>query len=166
ISLKIAMKGYKTAYCPRAYATEYGSESMRDEGKRKIRIAAGGIQAVWRLRSLLNIFKYGVLSFQYISHRGLRWTLAPLALFALLPLNILLCVQYPESVLAVMLLVLQCLFYLFGFSGYINSKKKIKNKFLFVPYYFLFMNLNVLKAYFYLIKNNTGVWEKVKRKTV
>ena len=166
ISLKIAMKGYKTAYCPQAYATEYGSESMKDEEKRKIRIAAGGIQAVWRLRPLLNIFKYGVLSFQYISHRVLRWTLAPLALFALLPLNILLCMEYSESMLPVTLLIFQCLFYLSGFAGYINSKKEIKNKLLFVPYYFLFMNINVLKAYFYLIKiTDTGIWEKVKRKT-
>lgn len=165
VSLKIAMKGNKIAYCPQAYATEYGSESMQDEEKRKVRIAAGGIQATWRLRSLLNIFKYGVLSFQYISHRVLRWTITPLALFALLPLNILLCVQHPESVLPIILLILQCLFYLLGFAGYINSKKEIKNKVLFVPYYFLFMNLNVLKAYSYLIKkNNTGVWEKAKRK--
>ncbi len=165
VSLKIAMKGYKIAYCPQAYATEYGSESMQDEEKRKVRIAAGGIQATWRLRSLLNIFKYGVLSFQYISHRVLRWTITPLALFALLPLNILLCVQYPELILLTILLILQCVFYLLGFAGYINSKKEIKNKVLFVPYYFLFMNINVLKAYSYLIKNNTGVWEKAKRKS-
>lgn len=165
VSLKIAMKGYKIAYCPQAYATEYGSESMQDEEKRKVRIAAGGIQAVWRFRSLLNIFKYGVLTFQYISHRVLRWTITPIALFALLPLNILLCIQYSASMLPLVLLVLQFLFYLLGFAGYINSKKEIKNKILFVPYYFLFMNLNVLKAYSYLIKkNNTGVWEKAKRK--
>lgn len=167
VSLKIAMKGYKIACCPQAYATEYGSESMQDEEKRKVRIAAGGLQAVWRLRSLLNIFKYGILSFQYISHRVLRWTITPLALLSLLPLNILLCVQSPESIFPFILLVLQCLFYLLGFAGYINSKREIKNKVLFVPYYFLFMNLNVLKAYSYLIKkNNTGVWEKAKRKTV
>ncbi|MDR1707598.1 MAG: glycosyltransferase family 2 protein [Prevotella sp.] len=165
VSLKIAMKGYKIAYCPQAYATEYGSESMQDEEKRKVRIAAGGIQATWRLRSLLNIFKYGVMSFQYISHRVLRWTITPLALFALLPLNILLCVQYPELILLTILLILQCVCYLLGFAGYINSKKEIKNKVLFVPYYFLFMNINVLKAYSYLIKNNTGVWEKAKRKS-
>ncbi|WP_459601980.1 glycosyltransferase family 2 protein [Dysgonomonas reticulitermitis] len=101
VSLRITMKGYKIAYCPQAFATEYGSESMQDEEKRKVRIAAGGIQAVWRLRSLLNIFKFGVFSFQDISHRLLRWTIAPLALFALLPLNIPLCIQYSGSVLPV-----------------------------------------------------------------
>ena len=74
--------------------------------------------------------------------------------------------EYSESMLPVTLLIFQCLFYLSGFAGYINSKKEIKNKLLFVPYYFLFMNINVLKAYFYLIKiTDTGIWEKVKRKT-
>lgn len=166
LSMKIAEKGYKIAYCPKAYATEYSSESMQDEEKRKVRIAAGGLQAVWRLRSLLNIFRHGILSFQYISHRVLRWTIAPLALFLLLPLNILLCIQtYPESRLPLILLFLQCVFYFLGFLGYLNSKKEIKNKELFIPYYFLFMNLSAIKAYSYLIKkNNTGIWEKVKRK--
>lgn len=166
LSMRIAEKGYRIAYCPKAYATEYSSESMLDEEKRKVRIAAGGLQAVWRLRPLLNIFRHGILSFQYISHRVLRWTITPVVLFLLLPLNVLLCIQtYPESKFPLILLFLQCLFYFLGYLGYLNSKKEIKNKVLFIPYYFLFMNINAIKAYSYLIKkNNTGIWEKVRRK--
>lgn len=81
LSLSIAMKGYKIAYTPDAYAEESGSADMFEEEKRKVRIAAGGLQSVWRLRPLLNPFKYGMLSFQYVSHRVLRWTLAPVILF-------------------------------------------------------------------------------------
>ncbi|MBN9303570.1 glycosyltransferase, partial [Dysgonomonas mossii] len=167
LSLKTAEKGYRIAYCSEAYAMEYSSDSMIEEEKRKVRIAAGGLQAVWRLRPLLNIFKYGVLSFQYISHRVLRWTITPLALFALLPLNVLLCIQtYPTCTLPAILLILQVIFYLLGFVGYTLAKKEIKNKVLFIPYYFLFMNLNVIKAYSYLKKrSNSGIWEKVKRKS-
>lgn len=167
LSLKIAQKGYRIAYCSEAYAMEYSSDSMIEEEKRKVRIAAGGLQAVWRLRPLLNIFRYGLLSFQYISHRVLRWTITPLALFALLPLNVLLCIQtYPTCTLPAILLILQVIFYLLGFVGYTLAKKEIKNKVLFIPYYFLFMNLNVIKAYSYLKKrSNSGIWEKVKRKS-
>lgn len=78
VSLRIAMKGYTIQYDPEAYAMETSSANVKEELKRKIRISAGGIQSVVRLRALLNIFRYGVLSFQYISHRVLRWTLAPL----------------------------------------------------------------------------------------
>jgi cellulose synthase/poly-beta-1,6-N-acetylglucosamine synthase-like glycosyltransferase len=78
ISLRIAQKGYTIQYNPEAYAIETASQDVKEELKRKVRISAGGIQSVIRLKSLLNIFKYGLLSFQYISHRVLRWTITPL----------------------------------------------------------------------------------------
>ena len=90
LSMRIVQRGYKIAYCADAYAEETGSASMREEEKRKVRIAAGGLQSIARLKSLLNVRKYGVVSFQYISHRVLRWSITPLALFALLPINVLL----------------------------------------------------------------------------
>ncbi len=168
LSLKIAQKGYTITYCPQAYAIEYSSDSMKEEEKRKVRIAAGGLQAVWRLRALLNIVKYRTLSFQYISHRVLRWTITPIALFVLFPLNIAIySIASSENIfLYGILLFLQCLFYLSAFTGYLYSQKEIKHKIFFVPYYFMFMNLNVLKAYNYLLhKGNIGIWEKVKRKS-
>ena len=82
------MKGYTIAYCTNAYAIESGSADMREEEKRKVRIAAGGLQSIWRLRPLLNPFRYGILSFQYTSHRVLRWSITPFLWFALFPLNI------------------------------------------------------------------------------
>ena len=79
-SMLIAAQGYRIAYCKGAYALETPSADMGEEGKRKKRIAAGGLQSVWRLRKLLNPFRYGVLWFQYVSHRVLRWTLTPVVL--------------------------------------------------------------------------------------
>ena len=90
ISLRVAQKGYTIQYDPKAYAIETASADIKEELKRKVRISAGGIQSVIRLRSLLNIFKYGTLSFQYISHRVLRWTLAPLSLLLMLTASLVL----------------------------------------------------------------------------
>ena len=67
ISLRVAMAGNTIQYNPEAYAIETASANVKEELKRKIRISAGGIQSIVRLSPLLNIFKYGVLSFQYIS---------------------------------------------------------------------------------------------------
>lgn len=147
LSLKIAQKGFKIAYCSSAYAIESGSADMKEEEKRKVRIAAGGLQSIWRLRSLLNMFRYGILSFQYISHRVLRWSVTPLLLFFMLPINIALSAT-KNSELYVILLILQILFYISGMWGYYLSTKQIKNKVLFIPYYFLFMNINVVKGFF------------------
>lgn len=162
LSMRIAMKGYKIAYCSKAYAIEKGSANMHEEEKRKVRIAAGGLQSIWQLRALLNPFHYGILSFQYISHRVLRWSITPVALFSLIPINLTLL--FTHSTIYITLFVLQILFYLLAIYGHYLSTKSIKNKFLFIPYYFLFMNINVIKGMNYLRKKKgNGAWEKSKR---
>lgn len=164
LSLRIAMQGYTIAYCTQAYAIESGSADMREEQKRKVRIAAGGLQSIWRLRELLNPFRYGVLTFQYVSHRVLRWSLAPVLLFALLPLNVAILLMGGAPVWYGTLLALQFLFYIMAGWGYYLSTRQIKNKLLFIPYYFLFMNINVMKGVNYLRKmKGTGAWEKAQR---
>lgn len=164
MSMQIAAKGYKIEYCADAYAEESGSADMREEEKRKVRIAAGGLQSVWRLRKLLNVFKYGTLSFQYVSHRVLRWTITPILMFLMLPLNIMIVAISPYLVFYDIMLVLQFAFYAMGWCGYALSKKSIKNKYLYIPYYFLFMNVNVIKGFFYLYKRKgNGAWEKSRR---
>jgi len=161
ISLRVAMKGYKIEYNPDAYAIESASENVKEELKRKIRIAAGGIQSIVRLWPLLNIFKYGVLSFQYISHRVLRWTITPLLLPVILVLNILLV---NISFFYEFLLASQILFYILALLGWFLQSKKIKVKVLFVPYYFLVMNYAVYRGFFrYMAKTQSVKWERAKR---
>lgn len=163
LSMRIAMKGFRIKYCSNAYAVEFGAVNMKEEEKRKVRISAGGLQSVIMLSPLLNIFKYGLLSFQYISHRVLRWTITPIALFALMPLNIALALRDVDNIYS-LLLIFHVLFYLLSFIGYIMSDREVKSKIVFVPYYFMFMNLSVLKGFRYLYKKRgTGVWEKSKR---
>lgn len=163
LSLRIAQKGYKIAYCSSAYAVENGSANMKEEQKRKIRIAAGGLQSIARLSSLMNIFRYGTLSFQYISHRVLRWSLTPVLLFLLIPLNIWLALDAGTETYRIILL-LQCLFYASAWLGAYLAGRQIKVKILFIPYYFTFMNLNVLRAFFYLSKHKgQGTWAKSER---
>ena len=171
LSLRIVMRGYVIAYRSDAYAVEGGSADMHEEQKRKVRIAAGGVQSVWRLRPLLNPLRYGIFSFQYISHRVLRWTLTPVLLFLLLPLNVALVVTAlltasPLAWLYAFIFLLQALFYLMGAGGCYLAGRRVKNKVLFVPYYFLFMNWNVIRGFRYLYRRRAGTggaWEKSKR---
>ncbi|WP_462353028.1 glycosyltransferase family 2 protein [Alistipes timonensis] len=162
-SMLIAADGYKIAYCKEAYALETPSADMTEESKRKRRIAAGGLQSVWRLRKLLNPFRYGVLWFQYVSHRVLRWTVTPVALAALVPLNIaLLWSGHPQ--LYAVILALQALFYLTAAAGWIRERRGRQGGLLSVPYYFLFMNLNVFRGAWYLATHRgRGAWEKARR---
>jgi len=162
ISVKIAMNGYRFVYEPDAYAIETASASVGEEWKRKVRISAGGFQAMVKLRALLNPLRYGLLSFQYISHRVLRWTLAPLCLPLIFICNVILAVEgltFYQFILA-----LQLLFYTIGFAGYLLQDKKIAIKGFFVPYYFIVMNASVFFGFFRFLNNKQSVvWEKAKR---
>ena len=166
ISLRVAQKGYTIQYDPEAYAIETASANVKEELKRKVRISAGGIQSVVRLRSLLNIFRYGTLSFQYISHRVLRWTLAPLSLLLLIPVNLVLAFGEGFAIggIYTVLFWLQILFYLAALLGWYLENKMIRVKLLFVPYYFFIMNLSVfLGLKRYLKKTQSVNWERAKR---
>ncbi|MEO6315102.1 MAG: glycosyltransferase family 2 protein [Chitinophagaceae bacterium] len=163
LSLRIAKSGYVVKYAPGAYAVESSSASIRDEQKRKIRISAGGFQAIYMLRELLNVFRYGTLSFQYISHRVLRWAVTPVCLLLLLPLNVVLSMRRAGAVYD-LLLLMQLFFYLCGLAGWFFANRNIKVKALYVPYYFLFMNVSVFWGFKRFLKGQQSVlWEKASR---
>ncbi len=160
-TMQLVAQGYQVVYEPDAYAVEGPSATIEDELKRKIRISAGGLQAVYRLNKLLNFFKFGLPSFQYISHRVLRWTLAPLALPIILITNFILMSHHP---IYLFIFGCQVVFYSFALLGLILENKKIKFKLFFIPYYFTMMNYSVYAGLIRLIKKSQSVvWEKAKR---
>jgi len=164
ISMLIAASGYRILYEPEAYAMESASANVTEELKRKVRIAAGGIQAIVRLKTLLNPRKHPMLSFQYISHRVLRWTITPCLLIAALLFNGLIVLKGANASYD-FFLVLQLFFYALAMAGYLMEKRKLRFKPLFVPYYFCMMNYAVLKGTLrYFTTKQTAVWEKAQRK--
>lgn len=165
ISMQIAEKGYRIVYEPDAYASELSSENIKEELKRKVRIAAGGIQSIFRLKKLLNPFHDPLLSFQYVSHRVLRWTVTPFLMILALVLNIII-VARSGGVIYQLLLVAQGTFYLLALAGWLLERQKIKIKALFVPYYFCMMNYAVLAGIVRYFKGSqSAAWEKAKRKS-
>lgn len=164
ISMLIAKQGYRIVYEPEAWAAESGTQNIAQELKRKIRIAAGGIQSIVRLKALINPFRYPLLSFQYISHRVLRWTVTPFFMIAALVLNVAL-VYSAEKNLYRALLILQVMFYTLSLTGWLLEKKELRIKLLFIPYYFVMMNFAVVAGIQrYCFSGQSAVWEKAKRK--
>lgn len=165
ISMRIAEQGYRIVYEPEAYASELSSENIKEELKRKVRIAAGGMQSILRLQRLLNPFHDPLLTFQYISHRVLRWTVTPFLMILALVLNILIVVQ-SGGVLYQILLAGQVVFYGLALAGWVLETQKIKVKALFVPYYFCMMNYAVMAGIRRYFKGSqSAAWEKAKRKS-
>ena len=163
ISLRLAGRGYRVVYEPEAYAMERPSFSVSEEQKRKVRIAAGGFQSIARLTDLLNPFKHGWLTFQYVSHRAMRWAVTPFCLPILVLLNALI-VAIDGGWFWWLLLAGQITFYTAAYAGYQLEARRIRNKALFVPFYFTFMNVCVLLGFVrYHRGGHNGIWEKARR---
>ncbi len=162
-SLSICRKGYVVRYEPNAYAMETASASIREEMKRKVRICAGAFQAMVLLKDLFNVFKYPIVSFQFISHRILRWTLCPIALVTLFVSNFLI-VLMEGNLFYQIVLFLQAIFYGMAIAGWIFATKEMRVKIFYIPFYFLFMNVAVFIGFGrYIRKKQTVVWDKAAR---
>ena len=163
LSMYVVLAGKRIAYTPEAFAREYGSANIYEESKRKRRIAAGGLQSIWWLRSMLNPLHQPLVTFQYVSHRVLRWSITPFAMVLLLLANIALVAMGAGTFYTVML-ILQTIFYLMALAGWLQNRFGYKNKLLYTAYYFVFMNFNVFRGMAYLKSHGkSGAWEKAKR---
>jgi cellulose synthase/poly-beta-1,6-N-acetylglucosamine synthase-like glycosyltransferase len=163
ISFGINKKGYRVAYAPDAFAQETPSASLEDEYKRKVRIGAGGFQSMSRLLDLLNFFRYPRITWQYVSHRVFRWTVAPLCLSLALLTNIIICATGAAAIYWIILL-LQSAFYGMAFVGYLLAKRQVKSKLFYIPFYFVFMNVAVYQGFARFVrKKQSAVWDRSQR---
>ncbi len=153
-SLQICMDGYIVRYEPKAYATETASISIREEQKRKVRIAAGAFQAMIILKKLFNVYRYPLLSFQFISHRILRWTLCPVCLLICLFTNIILVADGYTGFYGIFLLA-QIVFYTIALAGWLFARRNVKIKAFYIPYYFFFMNFSMFLGFFRFLGTQT-----------
>ena len=164
ISLRIAQKGYKIKYTPKAFATEGASINIHEELKRKTRIAYGGFQAITRLKGLLNPFKNPFLTFQYLSHKVFRWTLVPISILLLFFTNLYIATNENWNGFYTIIFYLQIIFYLFVILGAVLQSKKTNLKFIFAPYYLFIMNLSEVMGLIRFARKKQSVnWERSKR---
>ena len=161
LSLRVAQSGYRVAYAPEAAAIEGPSATLEDEWTRKVRICAGGWQSMVRLRGLLNPVRHGLLTWQYISHRVLRWTLAPVLLPLALVLNVVLAVGSP---LYGVLLALQFAFYAVAASGWVLRDAEVAVPGFRLPLYVVFMHAAVFPGLVRVLRGRQSVnWARAAR---
>jgi cellulose synthase/poly-beta-1,6-N-acetylglucosamine synthase-like glycosyltransferase len=162
-SLLLCRRGYVVRYEPEAWSAEVPSLNIEDEMERKTRISAGAFQAMVILLPLLNFFKHPLLTFMYVSHRVLRWTLGPLAMLLLLVSNCLL-VSQPSNWLYRIALAAQVIFYVMTLIGWRNALAGRKQVVFYFPFYFVFMNWCVFAGLFrYIGGGQQSTWKRVAR---
>lgn len=146
-------KGYRGA-CD-ADAIGYYRDLAEDvqEFHRKVRTVVRGIRVFMRNLSMLNPGKYGLFSWQLMSHKLCRW-LVPFALIMAVISSAYLAFH---SVFYLSVFLLQCIFYVLACVGvYIQTNHKAFR----VLRFFVTVNASVLYAWFSFIKGKKYVhWE-------
>jgi cellulose synthase/poly-beta-1,6-N-acetylglucosamine synthase-like glycosyltransferase len=162
-SMKVCEKGYRVIYEKKAFATEAPSGSLSEEMERKIRICAGAFQSFRFIKFAFNPFFKGKIFFQFLSHRFLRWTIAPVALVLAFISNFII---RNENDIYYFLFLTQCLFYTVAFIGLLMSVNKLKGGPAFIPMYFVLMNFAVFAGFLRFVNGSqSNVWKKAERKT-
>jgi poly-beta-1,6-N-acetyl-D-glucosamine synthase len=158
VSMQVAKRGYIITYEPEAKAMEQPSLHLKDEYKRRTRMASGVMQ--WLIEyGFKDFWKYNLkLKWQFFSHRFCRWILAPLAFVGILISCLIMGKQ-------------QVMFYYFvvavlGLSlvGYLLYFFKIYFKIFYFPFYFIFVHICFLIGYVkYFLNKHTILWDKARR---
>lgn len=157
IAMMIILNGSNIRYDEAATAIEYVPASVKQEFKRKIRIAAGGFQVLTRLPSLLSCSR-SLFSIKLYSHKVLRW-LSP---HFLLVLYISSALQTANTTVYT-LFILQNLMYLAAIIGFFSEKAR-NFIFIYIPYYFCSINMALFIGFFKAVTNTQNVtWTKVER---
>ena len=166
ISTNVIKKGYLVKYVPDAQASEKASANIIEEKKRKVRIAAGSFQALFQNLEFINPFKYPMFSFQFFSHKILRWFVLPVSLFLIPILNLLILITVSQNPIYIISLLAQALILIAIVVGWLLKDKQISAKWIFLLYYLFMMNISIVLGFIRYAGGRQNVkWDKSIRQT-
>jgi poly-beta-1,6-N-acetyl-D-glucosamine synthase len=157
LAMRLVMDGWRVVYEPAAVSWEEASPSLGGEWRRRVRMAAGGFQAIIRLRALLSP-RYGIVMVQYVSHKVLRW-LAPFFMVAAFASSAALM----GMPLFRWLFLGQLLFYITAGMGWVLEALGVSYKPARIIFYFCFGNATVLGGFVRYVSGSQSVlWQKAR----
>jgi glycosyltransferase involved in cell wall biosynthesis len=147
-------KGYRGVCDEGAIGYYRDLTENKQEFNRKVRTVVRGIRVFMGSLSMLNVFKYGLFSWQFFSHKLCRW-LVPFWMIIAMVSNILLL---RSSTLYLGLFILQSVFYALSLVGTMMTHTKKRT--LKLPSFFVAVNLSILMAWYKYSKgDNFNRWE-------
>jgi glycosyltransferase involved in cell wall biosynthesis len=155
-SVKMGLRGVSD---PLAFGLYQDIADQKREWDRKIRTVVRGLTVFFRHVALLNIFRYGMFSYQLVCHKLLRW-LVPFFLIVAFISNAAL-INGPFTYGALMLL--QISLYCVAILGLLRPNLQYL-AFVRIPAYFLAVNASILFAWWrYLMGQRIVTWTPTKR---
>jgi cellulose synthase/poly-beta-1,6-N-acetylglucosamine synthase-like glycosyltransferase len=147
----------KVVFAGNSKVNEVREKSLENEKHRRLRASAGGMATVYYFKNLLNIFKFGWVSFFIISHKISRWTTP----YFMILLAILTLIFQSDTILYYVIAVAQIILYTAAFAGFIVEKYGI-NLSIFRPFLF-FVVINyalLLGSIRFFQKAQNAVWDR------
>ena len=134
-------------------------KEKRKEFDRKVRTVLRGITVYFNNIELLNIFKYGLFSYQYFCHKLLRW-MVPIFLVAAFLSDAILSLN---SVFYRVILFLQVLFYSTALVS-IKTGRDYSLNMANIPKYFVVVNASIAMAWWkYIRRQRIVLWNPSER---
>ena len=133
----VVERGFRVIFEPRAVLRETPLATGKDEYRMRVRVSLRALHAMWDMKHLLNPFRYGVYSWQLLSHKLLRYlTFVPLSLLYVSSLSL-----FQRAPLFQAAYAFQTALYLGGLLGWILDRHGRSSRMLILPYYFCLLNL-------------------------
>jgi len=151
-SMKRGMRGVSD---PKAIGYYHDIKDKSREFQRKIRTVLRGLTVFFNHPEFLNIFKFGLFTYQYVCHKLMRW-LVPVFLIAAFVTGALLAGQ---STLYLILFLIQTAFYTVAALGMIFPVLT-KIVFIKIPVFFVVVNASIFFAWIKFFKGERVVlWQ-------
>ena len=153
--LKVVERGYRVVYEPAALLKEPALASMTDEYRMRVRVSLRAIWALHDMKHLFNPVRFGLFSWELLSHKWLRYT-AFIYLLTAFVSNLLLLVVHPYFQV---LMVIQTLLYLAALLSFFLEKRGFRMKVFYIPYYFTLINLASAQAFLkFMMGEKQVIW--------
>jgi hypothetical protein len=137
--MKLGLRGVSD---PEAIGSYLDIADEKHEFQRKVRTVLRGLTVFLKHLEFLNIFKYGLFSYQLFCHKLLRW-LVPFFLVVVFITNVILA---ESSLFFLILLFGQLLFYIIGIYGWLTQSLRGVLK---IPMFFVVVNLAIAVAWWH-----------------
>lgn len=155
LTVRVLEKGFKVLFEPDAIGVEPPCATARAEMVRKVRIGAGGFQAIRLNKALLSPL-FGMRSFAFWGHKVLRW-FAPLFLVAALAANVALAANpWFGAFLAIQIIGMVCGAIAYRLPAGTAPPAPVR-----AASYFWLMNYALLMGFFrFLFRTQKVTWDK------
>ena len=151
IPLNIIKQGFRGILEEKAFCIEKTAKELAEEFNRQARITNRTIRALFNNADMLNPFKYGIFSFELLSHKIFKF-LMPFFMLALLLTNVIMIIH---GTLYVLTLTGQLFLYFLAWMGYIGKYSKRLSRLVSASETFTIVNLAFLCGWIKYFKGET-----------